>query len=458
MGRRVKRIILICIILFGLFTRLIGVLNPLLDDQGWRQADTASMALNMMGRLTNLPEVFFPYLLYDGIQPQRVELEFPFLPYLLAWIWTAFGWSDTAGRMAAISLSVASILGIYKLGRLILGERAGIFAAGIYSVLPLAIYYGRVVMPEPVVQAFSIWALYYAAKAKVSDSYKDIIIAGILMAGAILAKLPQLMIFPVGLFLVWKSKSKVLPLIIYATLALLPPMIYYLSARIGVSEQSQFVSGIINIQISSERVGFWRDLRRNLINGISFPVMILAITGFVRVVLTYPSFRLPIITWFIATIAYVLVICSAIPFDYYLMPVLPLAVLLCAAALDIIQDVPGSVLAVVVMLIVITGAYLRLPPKYMWDATYLTQSNWLSQNINQSSVVVLSDAPPMTFYYLRKAGFRLVSQSDDKAWEELRKLNGHYLVRLAKTTRGSEFWDKVKNEYPETGPGIFKLK
>lgn len=48
-----------------------GILNPLLDDQGWRQADTASMAYHMLGKLTDVPQVWFPTLSYDGTVPTK---------------------------------------------------------------------------------------------------------------------------------------------------------------------------------------------------------------------------------------------------------------------------------------------------------------------------------------------------------------------------------------------------
>ena len=208
MGRRVKLILLVILIL-GLGLRLKGLFNPLLDDQGWRQADTASMALNMLGHLGDFPDVLFPMLNYDGIGPQPVELELPILPYLLAWSWKLLGWADYWGRLWAIFFSLLTIIGMYELGRLAFSNKAGLIAAACYAVMPLIVYYGRVVMPEPVAQAFSVWALNAILYWRAKPTRKRILLAGLLMAGAILAKLPQLMIFPVALCLgFWPLKEK----------------------------------------------------------------------------------------------------------------------------------------------------------------------------------------------------------------------------------------------------------
>ncbi len=140
MGRGIRRLLLFVILLVALGVRLWGITNPLLDDQAWRQADTASMSSHMLGHLTDIPRVFLPQLNYDGVTPQRVELEFPFLPYLLAWTWTLFGWADIWGRLWSVGLSLVTVLGIYDLGRKMFTDRAGLFAAAIYTIMPLSIY------------------------------------------------------------------------------------------------------------------------------------------------------------------------------------------------------------------------------------------------------------------------------------------------------------------------------
>ncbi len=93
-------------------------------------------------------------LSYDGVTPQIVELEFPFLPYLLAWTWTLFGWADIWGRLWSVFLSLVAVGGVYYLGRELFNVRVGLLAAAIYALMPLSIYYGRVVMPEPMAQAW----------------------------------------------------------------------------------------------------------------------------------------------------------------------------------------------------------------------------------------------------------------------------------------------------------------
>jgi len=237
MGGGVRRLLLFIILLLALGVRLRGITNPLLDDQGWRQADTASMSLHMLGHLTDIPNVFLPQLNYDGVTPQRVELEFPFLPYLLAWTWTLFGWADIWGRLWSVLLSLITVGGVYYLGRKMFTDRVGLLAAIIYALMPLSIYYGRVVMPEPMAQAWSIWALAMIWRWRNSPKDRGLWKIGLLMAGAILAKLPQLMLFPVALLLGFYplNHKRLGQLVRFSLIVLIPPMVYILMSHPQVS-------------------------------------------------------------------------------------------------------------------------------------------------------------------------------------------------------------------------------
>lgn len=217
MGWRVRNILIIILLLSALL-RLQGITNPYLDDQGWRQGDTASMAYNMLGHLDEYPEVFFPKLNYDGSGPQKVELEFPFMPYLLAWTWTIGGGGDIWGRLWAVAFSLLTILGVYKFSTSAFSARAGLWAGVIYGLMPLTIYYGRVVMPEPVAQAFSIWALASILIWREKPSWWRLLISSLLMAGAILGKLPQAHAFASSFtdrFLSFSRKSKIITLLLF---------------------------------------------------------------------------------------------------------------------------------------------------------------------------------------------------------------------------------------------------
>ncbi|CDX02351.1 PMT glycosyltransferase, 4-amino-4-deoxy-L-arabinose transferase [Desulfitobacterium hafniense] len=463
MGRRVNGI-LVLILIVGAVLRLKGVTNPYLDDQGWRQADTASMALNMLGHLGDFPDVLFPMLNYDGAGPQPVELEFPFFPYLLAWTWTWLGWQDLWGRLWGICFSLLTIGGIYQFGKLALSGRAGLWAAAFYAFLPLTTYYGRVVMPEPVAQAFSIWALVAIVSWRNKPTRRHLLGASILMAGAVLAKLPQLMIFPVALLLgFYPLRRKIGKLFVYSFLSLVLPMLYYSWVHFGAGEASQFVSGILSHQVIEGSTGYGEILYKNLKSGLGLPLL-LALMG-IALMIQKKAFQkeghLALLLWAGISSVYLVVICLRIPLDYYLIPLALPIVLLAGYALDVWggdregNGVPAFVVGIVLIGLLWVNQTLYYGSKYQWNEELLTQAQWLRQHTEADSVLVLSGPQPMTLYYSQRYGYRLI-RDDSQAWEDLQEMPGDYLVALP-DSRGEDFWQRVESAYAQVGPGVYQL-
>lgn len=484
MGRTVRRVLLLALLLLALVLRLRGIENPLLDDQAWRQTDTAGMAVFMQDRLSDLPDVFSPRLSYDGIVPQKAELEFPLLPYLLAWTWHFTGRADIWGRLWAVAFSLLAVWGIYQLGKNIMNASIGLLAAGLYAVIPLGVYYGRVIMPEPVAQAVSIWALVVAAKPG-KRKYIRVIGPGLLMALAILAKLPQLMLLPVAGCLIFGSNQKgyeggrsrlgVLfsEGLLFLLVVLLPPVIYYFWVHTGSLGVNSFISGIYSVQIRGGNPIDWQTLVKNILLGFSRGLLVLVIMGVLRLFFawrTMPRLGTALLVWLGIAIFYIILICARIPLDYYLLPVLPLAAILGALAFDWFEDIPRFVTGVVVMGLLVVNVTTVYKAKYEYQQAYAVQAAWLRENTPPESVLVLSDDPPMTFYYAQRTGFRLIGTDDRLALtqlhqieqqiiaEQLQKTTAVYLVRSPQSVRGTAFWQVIKTNYPEIIPGVFLLK
>ena len=461
MGGGVRRLLLFVILLLALGARLRGITNPLLDDQGWRQADTASMAIHMLGRLTDIPSVFLPQLNYDGVTPQRVELEFPFLPYLLAWTWTLFGWADIWGRLWSVVLSLVTVGGVYYLGRKMFTDRVGLLAATIYALMPLSIYYGRVVMPEPMAQAWSIWALAMIWRWRNSLEGRGVWGIGLLMAGAILAKLPQLMLFPVALLLgFWPLNHKrVAQLVRYSMIVLIPPMVYYLWVHFNVAPSSRFVSGIMAGNVADQSNLDWNLFSKNIQRGFTASVLLLSGVGLCRLIFLRSPVRVALLAWGGIGVLYMGVVCVRIPLDYYLVPILPLVALLSAYAFDGIDFLPGTVIVILFLVLINRESYPYLTPKYHWNEEFLSQARWIKDHTSASSILVLSEPPPMTFYYANRVGFRLTAiEDEDIPSVILHQFPGDFLVHLPQSAPKELFWEKVRNSYPEIGPGVFDLR
>ena len=99
--------LLAAVVLLGLGIRCIDLGAPLVDEQAWRQTDTAAIARNYFeeGR-----PFLYPSVDWRGGTPGYVEMEFPLYPYLVAKLYAAFGRADEwIGRLVSALFSAGTI-------------------------------------------------------------------------------------------------------------------------------------------------------------------------------------------------------------------------------------------------------------------------------------------------------------------------------------------------------------
>ncbi|MFZ3130273.1 MAG: glycosyltransferase, partial [Desulfosporosinus sp.] len=309
-----------------------------------------------------------------------------------------------------------------------------------------------------------IWALAMIWRWRNSQEDRGLWKIGLLMAGAILAKLPQLMLFPVVLLLGFYPlhHKQVSQLVRFSLIVLIPPMVYYLWVHFNVAPSNQFVSGIVNEKLVGTSNLDWNALNNNMQQGFSGSVLLLAGVGLCRLMISRSPARIALLAWGGIGVLYLGVVCVRIPFDYYLVPILPLVAVLSAYALDGIDFLLGTGM-IILFLVLISyesfAAYAYLTPKYQWNEEFLSQARWLQGHTSASSILVLSGPQPMTFYYANRVGFRLTAIEDEEIPSViLGQYPGDFLVHLPQDVHKEPFWEKVRNSYPEIGPGVFDLR
>ena len=103
------------LLLSGLALRLIGLDEPLIDQQAWRQTDTAAIARNFLDEGYDLLR---PRVDWRGISSGVVETNFPLYPYLVACLYgVAGGASEWLGRLLSALFSSLAAVPVYALGR-----------------------------------------------------------------------------------------------------------------------------------------------------------------------------------------------------------------------------------------------------------------------------------------------------------------------------------------------------
>lgn len=150
--------------LLCLAPRLPGLQAPMLEDgHAWRQAVTQMMARNFYrhGHRLLWPELDLVHWTDHGLDARRgyTDPEFPLFPWLTSLAYRLCGPHDWVARLLAALCGVATAVGLYFLGRELWGPWAGLVAGGWWALNPLAIFYTRTPLPEPLLTAVTVAAL-----------------------------------------------------------------------------------------------------------------------------------------------------------------------------------------------------------------------------------------------------------------------------------------------------------
>ena len=185
-----KKIIII-ILFVTVIVRLYHILSPVGGWHSWRQADTAAIARNFYDSGNN---ILYPQIDWRGTTQGYVESEFHIYPYFISTIYNIFGVYDYFGRIISVIFSVFSVFGLYLIVRKTISERTALWAAFIFSILPLNIYFTRVFMPESSMLMCSIFGIYFFLRWIEEDKLIHYLFAIVFVSLACLIKLPTLYI------------------------------------------------------------------------------------------------------------------------------------------------------------------------------------------------------------------------------------------------------------------------
>ena len=168
--------LLFIIAALGLFLRLYKVNTELLDWHSWRQADTASVTREFVGKslnplyptyhdLSNIPSG------KDNPNGYRM-VEFPFYNVLVAALIKAVPSLPLVptSRVVSALFSIGTLFCLFFLARSYFGKKVGYLTAFFFAVIPYSIYYSRVILPEPIMVFFSTLSItafrFYVLKPK----------------------------------------------------------------------------------------------------------------------------------------------------------------------------------------------------------------------------------------------------------------------------------------------------
>ena len=187
------RLALVLILALGAALRLLHLDAAFLDTHAWRQLDTAAMARNFYEG-SFIP--FDPQVDWGGRQGY-LEAEFPLVPAVIAVVYRVAGPHDTLARLVIIVTSLGLIWAVYRLSLALDGRLpAARAAAFLMAVSPMAVFFGRIVIPDTPMVLCQVIALTGFVEYARIGSKRWLTAGAVCLTIACLLKLPAVFVGP----------------------------------------------------------------------------------------------------------------------------------------------------------------------------------------------------------------------------------------------------------------------
>lgn len=219
------------LIIFAGIVRLHNVTNEPLDWHAFRQADTASVTREYVKHGINLLRPTYHDL--SNIQsgkdnPEGLRMvEFPFVNALLAaFIRLTDAPLALTSRLFSIACSLGAMYFLHRIVRTLSGEPSAFLTALIFAFMPYAIFYSRVILPEPTMLFLFLGSLWFYMRWLKQRKPHLAVLSTVFLAGAFLMKPFVAFIAPVFIAATWflqkRDWYKEWPLIFIGGASILP--------------------------------------------------------------------------------------------------------------------------------------------------------------------------------------------------------------------------------------------
>lgn len=447
MSGKFTRSPLLWILLFGIAIRLIGVASPILGWHAWRQADTSSMARNFY---SGGYDFLNPQIDWGGNTPGIVECEFPIYPYILAMLYPFTGVHAAVGRLVSALFASLTIVYLFLLGRALFGHRTGLWAAALFALLPIVAFYGRVVMPEPLMLCASVAGIYHFVVWVGSSRIRDLSLSCLFVTLAALVKLPALYLGLPLLYLAWGKYGRGFirrpELWSFAGVTLSIVAAWYAHAH-ALKDVNGLTFGIW--EYGSDKWGNW-----DLVFSVRYWNTVL-FSHLAERIITWPIMGLFLIglfhdrrsrtgavvdVWLVALLVYLIVVAKGnYIHEYYQLPLVPPVVLIVARLLGI--WVPGSFTnnkRSILLALVLIGAFslgtIRFVQYHRGEDAQRSHLYQLAQAIQEhtpprSPILLLDGSDPTLLYLAGRKGWHVtIDQLTNPDLTRYRDLGARALV------------------------------
>ncbi|MCL6096464.1 MAG: glycosyltransferase family 39 protein [Patescibacteria group bacterium] len=332
-----KIIILVLIFVLGFIVRLYRFNGPIADWFSWRQADTSAVSRNFVTggfdllhpRFDDLSNV--PSGIYDNPDGFRF-VEFPIYNIFQAGLFITVGHFtiEEWGRLVTIFFSLLSALFLLFIVKRRDSFLSGVLTAFFFLFLPFNIFYGRTILPDPLMVTFILGSIYFfdlwVNSKRFSVFNFQFLIALVFSILAFLIK-PFAAFFMLPMVYLAFEKFgfdflKKWQLWIFAIISLLPFGLWrawMLQYPAGIPQSSWLFNGN-NIRFKGAFFNwiFARRIAEMILGFWGLPVLILGILA------KYKKNSLFLLSFILSSLVYVSVVATGnVQHDYYQIPIIP---------------------------------------------------------------------------------------------------------------------------------------
>lgn len=372
--RWVLAIVLILLFAITVAPRLYRIDNPIADWHSWRQADTAAVTRNFIkeGYTPFFPKFDSLISLNEGNLPNPERYffaEFPLYNSIVYPFYLWFGVDEVYARLVSVFFAALTTVVLYLLVRRFSSPFVALTAAAVFAILPFNIYYGRVVMPDPMHVFFGVLSLYLVALWAQKKTWIWPVLAGVSLAACILSKPYGLVLGLPILYLLWRGYGMKLikqpSVYVFASIALLP----FLAWRWHIHQYPEGMFGtawLFNQGDIRFTGAYFRWMIYDRMNRLIF-----ATGGFVLFVLgliTAPTKKEGYFyhIWLASVLIFFVVIAKGnVTHDYYQLPLVPVGAIFIAKAVEYLVT-QGKQLGQRLLQIGVAGSLFILMVAFGW--------------------------------------------------------------------------------------------
>ncbi|NCN82901.1 MAG: phospholipid carrier-dependent glycosyltransferase [Candidatus Pacebacteria bacterium] len=198
---------LLAIVALAFCLRLFYISDPVLEWHSFRQADTASITYEYVQNGVDILHPRFHDFSNiasgkDNLEGYRM-VEFPWIHALLASILRLVPQFSlvVASRLFSVLFSLVTLLSLYFFVKLFSNKKTALLAAATFALLPYAVFYSRVILPDPIMLALSTASLTFFAYWLERNKWWQYLASFVLLGLAALTKPFVLFLAPVYLAL-----------------------------------------------------------------------------------------------------------------------------------------------------------------------------------------------------------------------------------------------------------------